>query len=84
MATSPQTPVDDPREPLLGERVTAGGHAERGLGVATATEGDTQGDSKSDTDMGMGLEKMSRRSQWIALAVASGACAAFNGVFAKL
>jgi hypothetical protein len=24
------------------------------------------------------------RNQWIALAVASGACAAFNGVFAKL
>ncbi|KIN00473.1 hypothetical protein OIDMADRAFT_19542 [Oidiodendron maius Zn] len=27
---------------------------------------------------------MSRRSQWLILAVASGACAAFNGVFAKL
>ncbi|PSS16611.1 hypothetical protein M430DRAFT_103673 [Amorphotheca resinae ATCC 22711] len=27
---------------------------------------------------------MSRKSQWIVLAVASGACAAFNGVFAKL
>ncbi|KAI9724045.1 MAG: hypothetical protein M1812_000763 [Candelaria pacifica] len=27
---------------------------------------------------------MSRKTQWLALAIASGACAAFNGVFAKL
>jgi hypothetical protein len=32
----------------------------------------------------MDLSNMSRKSQWIILAVASGACAAFNGVFAKL
>lgn len=32
----------------------------------------------------MDLQNMSRRTQWIILAVASGACAAFNGVFAKL
>ena len=32
----------------------------------------------------MELQNMSRKSQWIMLAVASGACAAFNGVFAKL
>lgn len=30
------------------------------------------------------LENMSRKSQWIILAVASGCCAAFNGMFAKL
>lgn len=32
------------------------------------------------------LSKMSlvRQNQWIVLAIASGACAAFNGVFAKL
>ncbi|TEY85772.1 hypothetical protein BOTCAL_0012g00280 [Botryotinia calthae] len=30
------------------------------------------------------MENISRKSQWILLAVASGACAAFNGVFAKL
>lgn len=35
-------------------------------------------------DGGMDLSNMSRKSQWIILAVASGACAAFNGVFAKL
>lgn len=32
----------------------------------------------------MDIGRLSRRSQWIVLAVASGACAAFNGVFAKL
>lgn len=32
----------------------------------------------------MDYDNMSRKSQWIVLAVASGACAAFNGVFAKL
>lgn len=32
----------------------------------------------------MDLQNMSARSQWIILALASGACAAFNGVFAKL
>ncbi|QSZ34200.1 hypothetical protein DSL72_005789 [Monilinia vaccinii-corymbosi] len=30
------------------------------------------------------MENIGRKSQWILLAVASGACAAFNGVFAKL
>jgi membrane protease YdiL (CAAX protease family) len=32
----------------------------------------------------MEFKDLSRKSQWIALAVMSGACAAFNGVFAKL
>lgn len=35
-------------------------------------------------DSEMDLSNMSRKSQWIILAIASGACAAFNGVFAKL
>jgi hypothetical protein len=35
-------------------------------------------------DSNMDLSNMSRKSQWIILAIASGACAAFNGVFAKL
>jgi hypothetical protein len=30
------------------------------------------------------MENLSKKSQWIVLAIASGACAAFNGVFAKL
>ena len=32
----------------------------------------------------LGMENLSRKSQWIVLALASGGCAAFNGVFAKL
>ncbi|KAH9218112.1 hypothetical protein DL95DRAFT_406131 [Leptodontidium sp. 2 PMI_412] len=32
----------------------------------------------------IGMENLSRKSQWIVLALASGGCAAFNGVFAKL
>ncbi|TVY35043.1 Transmembrane protein, partial [Lachnellula subtilissima] len=32
----------------------------------------------------MEFKDLSRKSQWIALAIMSGACAAFNGVFAKL
>jgi hypothetical protein len=32
----------------------------------------------------MNIQNMSRKSQWIILALASGGCAAFNGVFAKL
>lgn len=32
----------------------------------------------------MDFNRLSRKSQWITLAIASGACAAFNGVFAKL
>jgi len=32
----------------------------------------------------MDLQNMSRKTQWMILAAASGACAAFNGVFAKL
>jgi hypothetical protein len=35
-------------------------------------------------DGDMDLSNLSRKSQWIILAIASGACAAFNGVFAKL
>jgi hypothetical protein len=35
-------------------------------------------------EMAPGFQDLSRKSQWIALAIMSGACAAFNGVFAKL
>lgn len=41
-------------------------------------------DTGEEEDPEMDLQNMSRKSQWIILAVASGACAAFNGVFAKL
>ncbi|KAG9235825.1 hypothetical protein BJ875DRAFT_256061 [Amylocarpus encephaloides] len=38
----------------------------------------------SGRDAAMEFKDLSRKSQWIALAVLSGGCAAFNGVFAKL
>lgn len=47
---------------------------------STLTEQDIAHESAEDMD----LSKKSRKAQWIILAVASGACAAFNGVFAKL
>lgn len=41
----------------------------------------TDGDSHDPVPM---TAHAGSRSQWIILAIASGACAAFNGVFAKL
>ncbi|KAF7886259.1 hypothetical protein EAF00_010362 [Botryotinia globosa] len=41
-------------------------------------------DDDEEEEQGNTMENISRKSQWILLAVASGACAAFNGVFAKL
>jgi len=43
-----------------------------------------EGDADADADAAMAPEAWSRRNRWIVFAVASGACAAFNGVFAKL
>ncbi|CAH0001378.1 unnamed protein product [Clonostachys byssicola] len=40
--------------------------------------------ARSDNRTGGGIASWSVRSQWMFFAVASGACAAFNGVFAKL
>jgi hypothetical protein len=48
--------------------------------ASAAIEEDAEGPKDAD----MNLQNMSRKSQWIVLAAASGACAAFNGVFAKL
>lgn len=41
-------------------------------------------DLPTSEEEGEKMETLSRKSQWIALALASGGCAAFNGVFAKL
>jgi len=43
--------------------------------------GDATATSEDET---MSSSSWTRRNQWIVLALASGACAAFNGVFAKL
>jgi hypothetical protein len=42
------------------------------------------GDNIEEEQEGDTMENLSKKSQWIVLAIASGACAAFNGVFAKL
>jgi hypothetical protein len=42
------------------------------------------GDNIEEEQEGDTMDNLSKKSQWIVLAIASGACAAFNGVFAKL
>jgi hypothetical protein len=74
----------DARQPLLGATKASGDDiasvrtSERPLSTPPSHNSDAQQDAD------MSLQNMSRKSQWIVLAVASGACAAFNGVFAKL
>lgn len=73
---------DDPSQPLLG--VTSAPTPLCNAPVIIAAEAvEGEGDDGQE-DKDKMLDTMSRRSQWIVLAVASGACAAFNGVFAKL
>jgi hypothetical protein len=48
--------------------------------AATESEQSQAGGAGAEPEM----ENKSRKSEWIILAIASGACAAFNGVFAKL
>ncbi|TGO41948.1 hypothetical protein BHYA_0014g00310 [Botrytis hyacinthi] len=47
-------------------------------------EEEEEEDEEEEEEQENTMENISRKSQWILLAVASGACAAFNGVFAKL
>jgi hypothetical protein len=76
--------VDNPRVPLLGSK-TEGALSERPLSTPSTSQThpseDPQERNEDDTKE---MENLSRKSQWIVLALASGACAAFNGVFAKL
>jgi hypothetical protein len=73
--------MDTPQTPLL-----------RKVPIASAKEqvgDDSSGIRRLDNAINeaedrMDLTNLSRKTQWIILAVASGACAAFNGVFAKL
>lgn len=53
-----------------------------GSGAGTSLDASLQSGEKESRDMD--FQNMSRKSQWLVLAVGSGACAAFNGVFAKL
>ncbi|KAK0374914.1 hypothetical protein CLIM01_07723 [Colletotrichum limetticola] len=71
MAGATTTTLDNERSPLL-PRHEDDAHSE----PPTEAEAD---DEQATESMAW-----ARRNQWIVLAVASGACAAFNGVFAKL
>ncbi|KAK1699976.1 hypothetical protein BDP55DRAFT_213118 [Colletotrichum godetiae] len=71
MAAATTTTLDNERSPLL-PRHEDDAHSE----PPTEAENDDEQTTESMA--------WARRNQWIVLAVASGACAAFNGVFAKL
>ena len=62
-------------QPLLSS--TAATTGRRSYGGTTSLDGHVD-------DTSAMAKTMSRRTQWLVFAVASGACAAFNGVFAKL
>jgi len=79
-ATSKMVESDpnSPRRPLLGaNRDTQDATSAPAIKSNTTTT-QTGGEDK------LAMENLSKTSQWIVLAVASGGCAAFNGVFAKL
>ncbi|TVY56517.1 hypothetical protein LCER1_G002168 [Lachnellula cervina] len=84
-ATSRSTALDDtfPRDPLLGTSLSQRQHPSHpSTSTSTSTKlVEKQVEHEQDE---MEFKDLSRKSQWIALAIMSGACAAFNGVFAKL
>lgn len=65
---------EDERRPLLDGRRRAEGFKSNAAAVTAAAA--AAGEPAKTTWVG--------RNQWIVLAMASGACAAFNGAFAKL
>jgi chemotaxis response regulator CheB len=70
---------EDPRKPLLGSRIAKmESLSRRHLATTPGTEEESTEQDRQK------MENLSRKSQWIVLALASGGCAAFNGVFAKL
>jgi hypothetical protein len=78
--------ADDPRVPLLGPQATKQ-DADAALSQrhsSTSPPPSLLVAHEQENSGTENMENMSRKSQWIALALASGACAAFNGVFAKL
>lgn len=78
---------DHSTTPLLGNKSVGGHSLSQRPGHAASTTAQHHLESSSITlepKDDMEFKDLSRKSQWIALAVMSGACAAFNGVFAKL
>ncbi|KAF8858284.1 hypothetical protein BDZ45DRAFT_400380 [Acephala macrosclerotiorum] len=87
--TAMEADANDPRQPLLSsttaptkevevEQRSLSGRQADALSTHAASISDEQEDGEDK------MENLSRKSQWIVLAIASGGCAAFNGVFAKL
>ena len=76
--------ADDPREPLVGSRAGAA-LSQRHLSLPPSRDHLSEHqEDRTEGDEAKKMENLSSKSQWIVLALASGACAAFNGVFAKL
>ncbi|KAJ0290581.1 hypothetical protein CBS470a_003894 [Colletotrichum nupharicola] len=73
MAAAKTTSLDNERRPLLPR------HEDDEHSQPPTDAEDDDNDQGDESKMAW-----ARRNQWIVLAVASGACAAFNGVFAKL
>jgi hypothetical protein len=79
--------ADDPRVPLLGPQA-AKKDADAALSQRHSSSSSPPPSllvaHEQENSGAENMENLSRKSQWIVLALASGACAAFNGVFAKL
>jgi len=74
---------DDPRKSLLAKKGlvdTSSASLSRRHGSSSSNEETEPKVTHKEEEM----ENLSRKSQWIVLAIASGGCAACNGVFAKL
>jgi hypothetical protein len=74
---------EDPRKPLLAKE----GLVDTSSASLSGRHGSYPSHEKTEpkvADREEDMENLSRKSQWIVLAIASGGCAAFNGVFAKL
>jgi hypothetical protein len=84
------------REPLLAAKINQPPLSERHVVSSSSSttaveeqsllreEGDLTEEREGGEEITQEMENFSRKSQWIVLALASGGCAAFNGVFAKL
>ncbi|KAN0096238.1 hypothetical protein V8E51_015043 [Hyaloscypha variabilis] len=76
--------VDDPQQPLLGARDDAALSQRHLSSPSQDRSSEDPQQERFEDGQAKEMENLSKKSQWIVLALASGACAAFNGVFAKL
>lgn len=79
--------TDDPRQPLLAKAITPSVEPAAALFERHVSSDDGEPEEPENTSTETqeeSMDNLSKKSQWIVLALASGGCAAFNGVFAKL